>query len=339
MFDILNILIYFTNIFYYFKPFFTIIIIHNMTSSSSTMTSSIMDINEMFDLYMNLNKEKEKEKDKEDAKPYTQNKFLCECDEMYKIIDTESGDVICSNCGLVLEERVMQFQDEFDANDNFISIQSSKNAFFENTMMSTIISKSKSKSKLKNIGLMNTLHIQTSVNQRESYRNKEFCEVERLCADLKTTANVATQAKHYFHDLCKIKVFRGVNRKAMMACCIIRSFSTNKINRTVTEICDAVNVSKHVFTKNLKKYETLMKVKLFNERTTDEIYRHLQLLGVKDEDVFKMSNMVIEKQKEMLRANEFQGKSPKVLLAIILRNMGFDKRKICTALTVSITAF
>lgn len=226
--------------------------------------------------------------------------------------------MICSNCGLVLEERFMQSQDEFDANDNFVSIQSSKNEFFENTMMSTVISKKK--------GLMNILHIQTSVNQKESYRNKEFCEVERLCTGLKTTANVASQAKHYFNDLCKLKVFRGENRKAMMACCIIRSFSTNKINRTVTEICEVANVQKHAFTKNLKIYEALMKVKLFNERLSDEIYRHLQSLGVKNADVFKMSNKVIEKQKEMLHSKEFQGKSPKVLLAIILRSMGFEKK-------------
>jgi len=283
----------------------------------------------MFDVAMNLNGKNEDQS----RTPYIQKKFMCGCDEMYKVIDNQSGDVICSSCGLVLEERFMQSQDEFDANDNFVSIQSSKNEFFENTMMSTIISGSKKK------GLMNMLHIQTSVNQKESYRNKEFCEVERLCTGLKTTANIASQAKHYFNDLCKLKVFRGENRKAMMACCIIRSFSTNKVNRTVTEICEVVNVQKHIFTKNLKIYEALIKVKLFNERISDEIYRHLQSLGVKNADVFKMSNTVIEKQKEMLRSKEFQGKSPKVLLAIILRSMGFDKKMICGALTVSITAF
>ena len=282
-------------------------------------------------MFMNLNIEHNETNEDQSTKPYAEDKFMCKCDEMYKIIDTQSGDVICSNCGLVLEERVMQYQDEFDANDNFISIQSSKSAFFENTTLSTIISKNK--------GLMNILHIQNSVNQKESYRNKEFCEVERLCAGLNTTSNIADQAKHYFHDLCKIQIFRGINRKAMMACCIIRSFSTNKINRTVTEICEVVNVPKHIFTKNLKKYEALIKVKIFNERTSNEIYRHLQLLGVKDEEVFKMSNTVIKKQKEMLNSTEFQGKSPKVLLAIILRSMGFDKRMICNALTVSITAF
>jgi transcription initiation factor TFIIB len=287
------------------------------------------DLTEMFDVAMNLNGKNEDQS----RTPYIQKKFMCGCDETYKVIDNQSGDVICSSCGLVLEERFMQSQDEFDANDNFVSIQSSKNEFFENTMMSTIISGSKKK------GLMNMLHIQTSVNQKESYRNKEFCEVERLCTGLKTTANIASQAKHYFNDLCKLKVFRGENRKAMMACCIIRSFSTNKVNRTVTEICEVVNVQKHIFTKNLKIYEALIKVKLFNERISDEIYRHLQSLGVKNADVFKMSNTVIEKQKEMLRSKEFQGKSPKVLLAIILRSMGFDKKMICGALTVSITAF
>jgi len=56
-------------------------------------------------------------------------------------------------------------------------------------------------------------------------------------------------------------------------------------------------------------------------------------------DVFKLSNTVIQKQKDMLKSRDFQGKSPKVLLAIILKDLGFDKRNICKALIVSITAF
>ena len=287
----------------------------------------MIDLDDILDLCVRLTKN---EVDAS-SEAYKQNKYTCECDDKYKIIDDQVGDVICSECGLILDERMMQTQDEFDTNENFIQIQSSKSEFFENKIMSTIISKKK--------GLMNTLHIQTSINQKESYRYKEFNEVERLCTELKTTSNVANQAKHYFNDLCKVKVFRGVNRKAMMACCIIRSFSTNKINRTVTEICEAVDVQKNILTKNIKIYETMMKVKILNERVSDEIYRHLQALGVKDDEVFKLSNTVVEKQREMLKCKEMQGKSPKVLLAIILRGLGFDKRLICSALTVSITAF
>ena len=186
---------------------------------------------------------------------------------------------------------------------------------------------------------MNTLHIQTSINQKESYRNKEFDEIERLCTELKTKLNIANQAKHYFNDLCNKKVFRGKNRKAMMACCIMRGFFTNKVNRTLAEICDIIDIPKNIMTKNIKLYEAMMKVKILNERTSEEIYRHLQVLGVKDEDVFKLSNKVVEKQKTMLKCKEMQGKSPKVLLAIILRELEFDKRSICNALKVSITAF
>jgi transcription initiation factor TFIIIB Brf1 subunit/transcription initiation factor TFIIB len=288
----------------------------------------MVDLVEILDLCITLRLNKE---DLPDDEPYIQRKYICECDEKFKLIDEQNGDVICSECGLVLQERLMQIQDEFDKNENYVPIQSSKNEFFENTVMSTIMSKNK--------GLMTTLHIQTSTNQKETYRNKEFIEIVRLCTDLKTTCNVANQAKHYFHDLCKLKVFRGVNRKAMMACCIIRSFLTNKINRTVTEVCDVIKVQKNIFTKNIKIYEALMNVKILNERSSDEIYRHLQSLGVKDVDVFKLSNTVILKQKDMLKSKDFQGKSPKVLLAIILKDLGFDKKNICKALTVSITAF
>jgi transcription initiation factor TFIIIB Brf1 subunit/transcription initiation factor TFIIB len=284
------------------------------------------DLDNILALCIKLTKNNE-----ETSAPYVQDKYVCNCDDKYNITDNRIGDVICSQCGIVREERLMQTQDQFDTNENFIPIQSSKSAFFENTIMSTIISKNK--------GLMSVLHMQTSINQKESYRNKEFNEIERLCTGLKTTCNIASQAKHYFNDLCKLKVFRGPNRKAMMACCIIRSFSSNKINRTLTEICEVIDVPKNILTKNIKIYEALTKVKILNERISDEIYRHLQALDVKEEDVFKLSNTVVEKQRQMLKSKEFQGKSPKVILACILKELGFDKRLICNALIVSITAF
>ena len=267
----------------------------------------------------------------DDNCPLIQERFKCECNDKYKIYDDQSGDIICSNCGLILDERIMKHQDQFDNDDNMVQIQSSKSEFFENKIMSTIISK--------RMGLMSTLHIQTSINQKESYRNKEFYEIERLCTNLSTTQNIANQAKHFFHELCKMKIYRGPNRKAMMACCILRSCSVNKIIRTVTEMCTVVDIPKKILTKNIKTYESFMSIKLINERSSDEIYRHLQSLGVSEKEVFKMSNIVIKKQRDLIISQEFQGKSPKMLLAIILKSLNFEKKAICEALKVSITAF
>jgi transcription initiation factor TFIIIB Brf1 subunit/transcription initiation factor TFIIB len=258
-------------------------------------------------------------------------RFHCSCDEMYKVIDTSQGDTICSNCGVVCEERSMSYQNEFDENDNPIFIQSSKSEFYENKTLSTIMSKK--------MGLMSVLHIHTSTNQKESYRQKEFIEIERLCELLKTTVNIANVAKHKFHDLNKIKTFRGPNRKAMIACCILQSLSENKVTRTLTEMSEALGIDKSILTKNVKIYENIFNVKLFNERYSNEIYRHVQGLGVLRKDVFKISNVVIQKHREMIQLNEYQGRSPKVLLAIILKDMKFDKHLISKILKVSITAF
>ena len=259
------------------------------------------------------------------------NKFECSCDEMHTITDEKNGDVVCTNCGTVKEERFIQYQQEFDDNDNLVQIQSSKSEFFDNTIMSTFISK--------NMGLMNVLQKQMSINQKELYRNKEFYEVERICTILNTTPNIANQAKHYFNNLCKVKTFRGVNRKAMMSCCILHSCNVNNIDRTVDELCESMTIKKTIFAKNLKIYEKMMNVKIINERTNYEVYRHLQQLGIPEKEVFALSNNIVKKQKEMMRQIDYQGKSPKILLAIILKHMEYDKRLICNVLKVSVTAF
>jgi transcription initiation factor TFIIIB Brf1 subunit/transcription initiation factor TFIIB len=258
-------------------------------------------------------------------------RYSCGCDDMYKVTDQAQGDVICSNCGVVCEERTMLYQDEFDDKDNPIYIQSSKSEFYENKMMSTFMSK--------NVGFMSVLHKHTSINQKEFCRNKEFLEIDRICELLKTTPNVANAAKHKFHDLNKLKTFRGPNRKAMIACCILQSLSENKVGRTITEMCEVNNIPKCILTKNIKVFEKLMDTKVINERFSEEIYRHIQGLGVVEKDVFRISNDVIMIHKDMIKLEKYQGKSPKVILAIILRDMHFDKRAICEVLKVSITAF
>ena len=53
----------------------------------------------------------------------------------------------------------------------------------------------------------------------------------------------------------------------------------------------------------------------------------------------KISNKVIKLQKDLLQRDEFQGKTPKMIIAIILKDLEFDKKHICDALNVSITGF
>ena len=38
-------------------------------------------------------------------------KHYCSCDEKFFVIDEQSGDIICSNCGIVKDERIMSYQE------------------------------------------------------------------------------------------------------------------------------------------------------------------------------------------------------------------------------------
>tara|TARA_B100000405_G_scaffold301760_1_gene263694 strand:- start:2180 stop:3007 length:828 start_codon:yes stop_codon:yes gene_type:complete len=262
----------------------------------------------------------------------------CACDKSLIITDDQTGDVVCTGCGLVQDERVAQYQPTFDAHDREITMETSKDQYFENKQISTMISMKSTKHN-KN-GFMRKLHMQTSINQKQAYRNKEFEVIERLCTNLSTTDNVSTDAKHFFLDLCKKKIYRGVNRKAMMACCILRALSMNNLVRDIHETATACEVSKSTLTKNINTYEKLMGVKILREGKCDEIYRYLQKLGVtNNQEMCQISNSVIKRQKCLIKLDEFQGKSPKIIIAIILKELSFDKKDICEALNVSITGF
>ena len=258
-------------------------------------------------------------------------KCYCACDELFIIIDEQSGDVICSNCGIVKDERIMSYQDSYDDDDIMDIRENSKDEYFENKMISTTISKP--------MGLMTKIHAQLTVNQKQSYRSKEFDEIDRLCEALNTTAHISNDAKHLFHQLCTKKIYRGPNRKAMMACCIMQSLGNNGLIRDISEICTACSIQKSLLTKSISLYEKQQKTKIIRENNSSEIYRYLQKMNIPAKKIYALSNSIIKQQKEMLKQSIYQGKSPKILLAIILKKMNFDKNSICNALSVSITAF
>jgi len=260
----------------------------------------------------------------------------CEC--RVDIQDSVEGDVVCSECGIIKQERVLLAQDHFDSNDNRIMQESSKDEFFENKQLSTRISKNW-RCKRPASALMHKLQLHGSINQKQMYRYREFADIERICELLQTTLTVANSSKHYFNNLCKIKTFRGANRLAMKGCAIMRSLKDNKVSRDVSEMLKACNVTKKVLTRNIKVYEEMTDCKLLQENRCLEVYRYLQRLGVQYSDVFKLSSQIVKRREQCMKEREYQGKSPRVVYALILKDLGYGKKSICDALHVSLTAF
>lgn len=261
----------------------------------------------------------------------TNSKYYCPCDEQFIVIDEQSGDIICSNCGIVKDEHIMSYQENYDDDDNMIIRENSKDEYFENKELSTMISKP--------MGLMTKIHMQQTINQKQLFRSKEFDEIDRLCERLHTTEHVSKDAKHLFHDLCAKKIYRGPNRKAMMACCIMQSLGNNGVIRDISEICSACSLQKSLLTKSISLYEKQQKTKIIKENNSSEVYRYLQKMNILTTDIYSLSNQIIKQQQDMMKQSMYQGKSPKIILAIILKNMNFEKKLICDGLNVSITAF
>jgi transcription initiation factor TFIIIB Brf1 subunit/transcription initiation factor TFIIB len=267
------------------------------------------------------------------------NVVLNECNCGVEIQDRINGDIICMECGTIKAERVEMAQDQFDSNDNRVMLESSKDEFFENKQVSTRIGRTWG-IKHAPSNLFKKLHQHTSINQHQFSRSKEFAEIDRICEVLNTTGVVANGAKHYFNNLCKTKTFRGINRTAMKGCVILRSLKDNNVSRDVSEMLSACHIQKKtVLTRNIKIYEEMYGCKLLQERKCQEVYRYLQRLGIQDKQIYKLSNEIISKRKQYNDQLLFQGKSPKIVYAIILKELGFTKRNICDALQVSLTAF
>ena len=263
----------------------------------------------------------------------------CNCDDKFIITDDINGDIICSNCGLVKDQYIRLSSSTFDDHDNIINQETTSDLFFEKKTVSTFISNKPTKFQMSN--LAKKLHVQNSCNITQSNRYKDFDVIDKMCNELKTTQNISNDAKKFFHDLCSKRIFRGKNRIAMMICTILHSLAVNKCERDLYEISNTQNIDRPTLTKNLKTYESITGSKIIqNNNKCQEVYRYLQQLHISDKDIFKISNDIISKRKIMLQMDEYQGRNPKTLMAIILhKDYGFDKKIIKSVLNVSITAY
>lgn len=261
------------------------------------------------------------------------------------IFDKHCAQMVCTSCGLVLEESMIDEGAEwlYNVDDNGSRDPSRCGAptmeFFEKSSMSTRIGG-------KGNFFMKKIHNQMSMDYVERSRYHVFNLIERWgVQNGKLSQNVINQAKSYYVILSKKKISRGNVRKGLIACCIMYGCKSCGVSRSIKEISQMCDVETSVINKAEKKFEELMKddIKFDTVSTNvgDLVLRFLNKLNFDSKMQYNLRNRIMMNYEKINEEPIFIGKTPSAITSGLvsyqlgLENIKIDKKELAQTYEVS----
>lgn len=241
--------------------------------------------------------------------------------------DRGQGDLVCTDCGIVLNERLIDEKAEwnFGQEESMYAKDPSRcggpcNPLLEKSSMSTMITKCN----YKNHGNLKKLHQQMSMDYQERSRYHIFEDIQKMAQDNGNLQPIVVeQSKHFYMKLSEKRLSRGSVRKGLIACCIYYACKVNKVSRSIKEISDMCLIETSVMNKCIKIFKDVMDSEINsckNQNTdVDDLYCRFAnklCLSRKDEiELTKLSRKVSNIVDEMSILN---GKTPTAITSSIL---------------------
>ncbi|EOA25891.1 hypothetical protein CARUB_v10019285mg [Capsella rubella] len=196
------------------------------------------------------------------------------------VVDHSSGDTICSECGLVLEAHIIEFNEEwrtFATDDNHNDrdpnrVGAPTNPLLKSGGLATVIEKPKEKSSSSSVSKddISTLYrAQNQVkNHDEDVIKEAFREIQRMteALDLDTVINSrACEIVSKFDGHVNTKLRRGKKLNALCAASVSTACRELNLSRTLKEIS---MVSNNVTLKDIRKESVVIKNLLKSDQTS-----------------------------------------------------------------------
>ncbi|CAF0776442.1 unnamed protein product [Brachionus calyciflorus] len=164
------------------------------------------------------------------------------------IEDHRAGDMICSECGLVVGDRCVDVGSEWRtfANDkestDMTRVGAAEDPTMEGQDLSTTIGRATGSAGFGENGLpiYRNRNIETAAEKAKRKANREIKEMaERLSAD----QSIINAAQHIFHTVHKDKLIKGRSNNAIIAACMFIACRQQSVPRTFKEISAVANTT------------------------------------------------------------------------------------------------
>jgi len=249
------------------------------------------------------------------------------CDQSAVITDFETGEIICSKCGLVLSERVEDSSPEWHS---FSNDKTNRRRTGDETSLakhdqglSTIINpinkdasgKTLSSSMKKTLNQLRMLDMR-SKTQAYDGRNfiTAFSELNKLKDKLSLSNTIVERAAYIYRKVVEINLVRGRTISGMIAAALYAACRDTETSRTLKDIAIAANVKR----KEISRCYRLMLRELELKMPVVDSIQCIARISSKLEITEKTKRYAVKVLKEVQEREESSGKDPMGLAAAAL---------------------
>ncbi|VDM03232.1 unnamed protein product [Schistocephalus solidus] len=229
------------------------------------------------------------------------------------IEDAHAGDMVCSLCGLVVADRIIDvgsewrtFSNDANAKDNS-RVGAAENPLLEGKDLSTMISPA---------SRTDSRHVDDQ--GRPLYRNRRnvsgpdralitaFREISQMAERLNLPKTISDRANLLFKQVYETRNLRGRSNDAVSTACLYMACRQEKVPRTFKEVCAVSKVSKKEIGKVFKKILNILETNVQAVSVDDFMSRFCANLHL-NITVQQVANVVARRA---LNLNLVSGRSP-----------------------------
>jgi transcription initiation factor TFIIB len=186
--------------------------------------------------------------------------------------DHASGDLICGDCGLVLEQRSIDtssewrtFSNDDQGSDDPSRVGDGPNALLNGAQLNTGIAFGDGNMRSKEL---HRAQNKTSHDKGNKILLQAYKQIGALCDGWQLPNAVSDTAKHLYKDADESRLFKGKSSEVMIAGCVFLACRRNNVPRSFREVMDLTKVSKKEIGKTFKLLENFLMTKSKNKNAT-----------------------------------------------------------------------
>ena len=265
------------------------------------------------------------------------------------IQDSKEGFIVCNECGIICDE-ILDYNPEWKNYDDGNGVNSRcgipTNFFLPKSSLGTTIAGS-------NYNRIKRLHSWGSMPYRERSLYLVLDEINTKCEKNNIKKNIIDDAKLLYKGISECKhingknkdkfiIFRGSNRRSLIAACVFFACKLNKNIRSPKEIAHIFNLKMTDITKGCKKFLQLMKNnnntnKLASSTPEHFIIRFCNTLQIHKKDI-EIAQIISQNVKKLGLASDHTPPSVaagSILLMSKMNNLSLTKKLISKKFSIS----
>ena len=300
-----------------------------------------MNDNEIYEMLINYNNYNNNDYKKPD---------VYQCQHTYKVEDISSGDLICTDCGVILGEKKVDTGGEYmgQCSDKPVSMcrvnYNNNFGLLNSDISSTLISNWKDKNNLRR------WHNCITLTSRDRSLLQNYNVIDQHSSNLGIDQYTTDLAKKIYKICSEYKITRGNIKKSLIGSCIYISCEYSKITRiTIPVICKECKIdpkyisktNKYVYTRIWDSHNTFKDVVLNTTSLDDHLFNYSSKLNITGDNLInlkKYTDNILKNHPDIL--NNINERSY-IIIAIlfiylsVIKNKSVKKCDFCNTFNIS----